>query len=587
MNKRNKRNKIRLSFSMRLFWSVLVIFLVFIICVLLFQYQREREYVQEKLNSVLTGYNHQLYLRLQQDSDYNATIEQFRKEIPQDDIRITIISSNGEVVYDNSGIENMTNHNDRVEVRKARSGNEAFTIRASGTTGRDYFYSASRIDNYIYRTALPYDDEVKSILSIDNGFLYFMGLITLILLFVLHRFTSSIGRTISKLKNFTQKIDSNTPLEEYEFPNDELGDISDSIITLYNRLQRTKDALAMDRDKIIKHFRYSRDGFAMFTSNGKTILSNALFIQYLNLISDTPIHHTEDALNISELSPIETFLHKDINNINRKKVLRESLTIDKDGKTFQIKCILFLDKTYELSIIDISRQEEETRMKRQLTQNIAHELKTPVSSIQGYLETIISNPNLQEDKKQFFIERCYSQSSRLTDLLLDISVLNRIDEASNMFELYNVDITNLINEIQKECSKEMEEKNITVDVSLPNNPTISGNYSLVYSIFRNLFDNAIAYAGENVKISIACYKEDSRFYYFSFSDNGIGIGEEHINRIFERFYRVDKGRSRKIGGTGLGLSIVKNGVLFHKGQISAKSSVGKGISFFFTLKKKL
>jgi Signal transduction histidine kinase len=587
MNKRNKRNKIRLSFSMRLFWSVFVIFLVFIICVLLFQYQREREYVQEKLNSVLTGYNHQLYLRLQQDSDYNATIEQFRKEIPQDDIRITIISSNGEVVYDNSGIENMTNHNDRVEVRKARLGIEAFTIRASGTTGRDYFYSASRIDNYIYRTALPYDDETKSILSIDNGFLYFMGLITLILLFVLHRFTSSIGRTISKLKNFTQKIDSNTPLEDYEFPDDELGDISDSIITLYNRLQKTKDALAMDRDKIIKHFRYSRDGFAMFALNSKTILSNALFIQYLNLISDTPIHHAEDALNISELAPIEVFLRKDINSTNRKKVLRESVTIDKGGKTFQIKCILFLDKTYELSIIDISRQEEETRMKRQLTQNIAHELKTPVSSIQGYLETIISNPDLQEDKKQFFIERCYSQSSRLTDLLLDISVLNRIDEASNMFELYNVDITNLINEIQKECSKEMEEKNITVDVSLPNNPTISGNYSLVYSIFRNLFDNAIAYAGENVKISITCYKEDSRFYYFSFSDNGIGIGEEHINRIFERFYRVDKGRSRKIGGTGLGLSIVKNGVLFHKGQISAKSSVGKGISFFFTLKKKL
>lgn len=107
-------------------------------------------------------------------------------------------------------------------------------------------------------------------------------------------------------------------------------------------------------------------------------------------------------------------------------------------------------------------------------------------------------------------------------------------------------------------------------------PTIYGNYSLLYSIFRNLYDNAIAYAGEGIRITVSCYKEDPKFYYFSFSDNGVGVSEEHVNRIFERFYRVDKGRSRKVGGTGLGLSIVKNGVNFHKGQISAKSGLGKG-----------
>lgn len=226
-------------------------------------------------------------------------------------------------------------------------------------------------------------------------------------------------------------------------------------------------------------------------------------------------------------------------------------------------------------------------MKRQLTQNVAHELKTPVSSIQGYLETIISNPQLPDDKRQFFLERCYSQSTRLTGLLRDISVLNRLDEASEMFELSEVNIQKLVGEIEKECSKEMEEKKITTEVALPGNPTIYGNYSLLYSIFRNLYDNAIAYAGEGIHITVSCYKEDPKFYYFSFSDNGVGVSEEHVNRIFERFYRVDKGRSRKVGGTGLGLSIVKNGVNFHKGQISAKSGLGKGMTFFFTLKKKI
>ena len=124
-----------------------------------------------------------------------------------------------------------------------------------------------------------------------------------------------------------------------------------------------------------------------------------------------------------------------------------------------------------------------------------------------------------------------------------------------------------------------------LDISLPENMTLNGNHSLLYSIFRNLTDNAIAYAGEGTTISIHCYLQDDNYYYFSFSDNGIGVSEEHLNRLFERFYRVDKGRSRKLGGTGLGLAIVKNAVLFHKGEILAKNQINGGLEFLFTLKK--
>ena len=470
-----------------------------------------------------------------------------------------------------------------IEVRKARLYNEGFAIRSSESTGKRYFYSASNIGGYIYRSALPYDPYVRGILTVNKDFIYFMALMTLIFFFVLSRFTFSI----SKLRDFALNVEKDRmPAVDYVFPNDELGDISQNIVTLYHRQQKAKNELSMEREKLIKHFQYSKEGFAMFTSEGREILSNILFIQFINVISDTQIHQVEDVTDIAELEPIRTFLNKNIRNLNRKKkVLRESVTIDKNGKIFLIECILFLDNSYEISINDISRQEEESRMKRQLTQNVSHELKTPVSSIQGYLETILSNPDLSPDKRQFFLERCYSQSTRLTGLLRDISVLNRLDEASEMFDLTEVNITKLIAEIQKECSQDMEEKHITSEIILPGDPTVFGNNSLLYSIFRNLYDNAIAYAGENIKITVNCYKEDPKYYYFSFSDNGVGIPEEHINRIFERFYRVDKGRSRKIGGTGLGLSIVKNGVNFHKGQISAKSSPGKGVTFFFTLKR--
>ena len=589
MVKIDSEKRHRIPFSQRLFWSVFFMFLGFTVCFLLFQYQREREFAQEKLNNVLSNYNYQLFRKCQQSTDINQTVISFMDDIPQKDLRVTIIDPSGDVLFDNSGADEFNNHNDRSEVRKARLYNEGFAIRSSESTGKRYFYSASNIGGYIYRSALPYDPYVRGILTVNKDFIYFMALMTLIFFFVLSRFTFSIGKTISKLRDFALNVEKDRmPAVDYVFPNDELGDISQNIVTLYHRQQKAKNELSMEREKLIKHFQYSKEGFAMFTSEGREILSNILFIQFINVISDTQIHQVEDVTDIAELEPIRTFLNKNIRNLNRKKkVLRESVTIDKNGKIFLIECILFLDNSYEISINDISRQEEESRMKRQLTQNVSHELKTPVSSIQGYLETILSNPDLSPDKRQFFLERCYSQSTRLTGLLRDISVLNRLDEASEMFDLTEVNITKLIAEIQKECSQDMEEKHITSEIILPGDPTVFGNNSLLYSIFRNLYDNAIAYAGENIKITVNCYKEDPKYYYFSFSDNGVGIPEEHINRIFERFYRVDKGRSRKIGGTGLGLSIVKNGVNFHKGQISAKSSPGKGVTFFFTLKKKL
>ena len=131
----------------------------------------------------------------------------------------------------------------------------------------------------------------------------------------------------------------------------------------------------------------------------------------------------------------------------------------------------------------------------------------------------------------------------------------------------------------------MEEKKITARNLLPDNISIQGNSSLLYSIFRNLTDNAIAYAGTNISITVSCFRQDEQFYYFSFADTGIGIGAEHLGRIFERFYRVDKGRSRKLGGTGLGLAIVKNAVLLHGGTIFAKNNPEGGLEFIFSLAK--
>ncbi len=579
-----KRN---IPFSQRLFWSIFFIFLGFTGCLFIFQYQRETEFAQEKLDTVLKTYNHQLHYRILHAPTHHvdSVVKCFLEEIPNKDIRVTIIDPSGKVLFDNSSTREFSNHNDRKEVQKARRLEKSFSIRTSETTGIRYFYSASNISNYIYRTALPYDPYTKGILTINIDFVYFMALMVVIFVLVLSRYSLRIGQTIAKLRDFSRNIrDVKQDDKEYVFPNDELGDISKQIVTLYHKQQKAKNELALEREKLIKHFQYSREGFAMFTEDGTEILSNILYIQFANLIADEDIHAAEEVIDMPELEPIRKFLDEQRQN-ERKRVLRETVTIDKAGKIFLVECMLFLNNSYEISINDISRQEEESRMKRQLTQNVAHELKTPVSSIQGYLETILNNPNLAADKQKFFLERCYAQSTRLTDLLQDISVLNRMDEAGDLFEMAEIDLAKLITDIGKECEQRMKLKNISYRLVLPDKAPIHGNFSLLYSIFRNLFDNAIAYAGENIQITVNCYRQDEKFYYFNFSDNGVGVEEQHINRIFERFYRVDTGRSRKLGGTGLGLSIVKNAVLFHKGQISAKSMPGKGIHFLFTLHK--
>jgi len=227
---------------------------------------------------------------------------------------------------------------------------------------------------------------------------------------------------------------------------------------------------------------------------------------------------------------------------------------------------------------------KETQVRRELTQNIAHELKTPVASILGYTETILGHPDMDSKTQLQFIERTQSQAKRLTSLLQDLSTLNRMDYAADMITVERVDVSHLVTEIIQETALAVDSKQMQVINYLPQGIIVNGNHSLIYSIFRNLMDNAINYAGEGVTVSIAAV-EETEAWRFTFSDNGVGISDEHMKRIFERFYRIDKGRSRSLGGTGLGLAIVKNAVLLHGGTIKAQPATGGGLCFEFTLKK--
>ena len=234
----------------------------------------------------------------------------------------------------------------------------------------------------------------------------------------------------------------------------------------------------------------------------------------------------------------------------------------------------------------ISREqtEKESRIRRELTQNISHELKTPVASILGYTDTILDNPQMDDQTRQQFIERTHAQAQRLTALLQDLSTLNRMDYATDVLSMERVDISVMMADIVEETALAVASKRMQLKNCLPQDVSIDGNWSLVYSIFRNLVDNAINYAGEGTTMELSA-EDKGNCWAFTFKDNGVGIAEKHLPHIFERFYRVDKGRSRSMGGTGLGLAIVKNAVLLHGGQITVTNISSGGLQFDFTLKK--
>jgi signal transduction histidine kinase len=242
------------------------------------------------------------------------------------------------------------------------------------------------------------------------------------------------------------------------------------------------------------------------------------------------------------------------------------------------------DEANRLRLEATEAERRNRQLKQEMTSNIAHELKTPVSSIRGYLEILLSDKPVDDERRRYFLDRCFRQTLRLSDLIQDVSIINKLEESADLFPRTEVDA----NEVAKEAIDDLADKaaaaGITIQNNLPAMP-LGGNHELLYCIFRNLVENSIAYAGSNINIVLETYKESPDHYFIHYYDTGKGVADEYLSRLFDRFVRIDEGRSRQNGGTGLGLSIVKHSVLFHGGEIYAKNRPEGGLEFFFSLKK--
>jgi two-component system OmpR family sensor kinase/two-component system phosphate regulon sensor histidine kinase PhoR len=571
--------------------------MLFTVAILLFQLQRERNYKTDQLENTLKNvtevtHNYIVHYGLMGSQNFHQA-DTLKYLIPQQNIRITVINKKGVVLYDSfvDDYSSMENHFERPEVQKALYSEEGSNIRHSATTGQDFYYYAHNYGDYFVRTAMVYNVEVENFLKAERFFIFFIIGIFIVIWLVINELTKRLSISITKLKDFAIKAGKNEPIEddESEFPDHELGEIGAQIVKIYNKLRRAKDDVAMEKDRLFNHMNILNEGISFFKPNKEKMLANSHFIQYVSMISDSSTISAENFFNIPEFDRINAFLdenlEKDTEFLNNELPQLE-YTISKNESYFKVLCIVFADKSFEILITDVTRPEKRRLLKQQLTSNIAHELKTPLASIKGYIETLMGNPNIDKKKQQYFIERAHAQSERLNLLLNDISLLNNIEDAGELFEFKQVNVKHIVSDVIENLESRLASKNIKCRLNIDEEVLVHGNDSLLSSVFQNLIENSINYAGQNVSIEVKNYLEDKKYYYFSYSDTGVGIPEEHLHRIFERFYRIDSGRTREMGGTGLGLSIVKNAVLLHKGKISARNKEEGGIEFLFTLSKK-
>ncbi len=585
----------RRTYKQRIFIYFLAAFSFFMVAILAFQFNREKRYRTDQLENTLNniaGFTHQYIEHYDiMDTRNFARMDTIKYLIPDKNTRVTVINRKGGVLYDSfvSDYGEMENHLMRPEVQKALYSETGGNIRHSETTGQDFYYFARYYDGYFIRCAVVYDIEIENFLKTERVFIFFMLALFVIMWGLLSVVTNRLGKFVNKLRDFAVRAARNEMIDpNLEFVDSEFGDIQRQIIEIYSGLQKTKEDLTAEKERLFNHLNALHEGIAFFQPNKEKILANSHFIQYINLISERSSISAEMLFEIEDFKSlvyeIEKYLKPDY-VINPKDLPQFAVTLSKNERYFQVQSIVFPDKSFEVLISDITKPEKRRLLKQQLTSNIAHELKTPLASIKGYLETILNNKNLPKEKLDYFIERAFIQSERLNDLLNDISLLNNIEDAGDLFELKDVHLRPLVMDVIENLESRLNEKNILVQVSIDDQSMVYGNDSLLSSIFQNFIENTINYAGENVNVQIKQYLEDEKFYYLSYSDSGKGIPEKHLARIFERFYRADEGRTREKGGTGLGLSIVKNAVQLHKGEISVRNKPEGGLEFLFSLAK--
>ncbi len=570
------------SIFQKIFGSYFILIVLVAIIILLVSYGAIRKFYLDTLARDLENLGHSLILEtvpLMVEEEYEE-LDTFAKTFGKSiNTRITVIDKEGKVLADSK--ENpdiMDDHGFRPEIIRAFTGNVGRSLRFSRTVKERMLYVALPIEiggkiEGVLRVSL-FTREINSLLlGLSSRILWIIGLILALALLAAYIFSRSISLPVKYLNEATHRVAAGDYGAKVYLKNkDEFRDLAESFNFMTDEIRTLFNELTLKQEQLNGILASIEGGLLTLDRDDRILLSSRSFRE------------------IAKTGPVEgKFYWEAIREPDFdqfiKKVRREKRDLETEfvlgRKIFHCQAV-FLQASQEIVVTfhDITHKKEVEKIKKDFVANVSHELRTPLTAIKGFVETL--EEDVKNKRSLNYLEIIKRHTDRLINIINDLLVLSEMEEKESKLVMEEVDIRELIGQVLKIFEQKIEEKNLELEFVVETDaPVIRGDPFLLEQLFMNLMDNAIKYT-EKGKISITVERKEGNFLIRT-KDTGIGIAEEYQSRIFERFYVVDKSRSRMLGGTGLGLSIVKHITLLHKGRIRVESRLGEGTTFTVTL----
>jgi len=512
----------------------------------------------------------------------------------QIEARITVVDSEGDVLGDSEkDPANMENHKNRPEIKIAFDNQIGQSIRFSNTIKIDMMYIAVPLVKKgeiwgVVRLALPLTEikeKLSDIYKIVIVSLLMGGLISLALGALVGR---SFSSPLSEMKSFAQKIVQGDFGHKIKVKSkDEIGQLAENLNAMSEQLEKKIEAIIEDKNRMQAILSSMREGVIVIDKNENIVLFNSSLATMLELRSKKYIG--KPFWEIISNNEVNSILEKAIKKKNSFSVQVSILQLS-ETRNIQIQTAPITDnKGRLLGLVgvfhDVTELKKFEKARSEFIANVSHELKTPITSIIGFVETLKDGAINDLKKRDEFLNIIHSHSQRLNNLVNDILSLSRIEFREIEMNPVPISLKEILDNAKALYNDKIKSKKQSLRMHIPSElPPAFSDPEMIIQVFSNLIDNAVKFTPDRGKITVKAREKDD-FIQIDVSDTGIGIKEEHLPRIFERFYRVDKARSREMGGTGLGLAIVKHIVHANKGKVSVKSESGKGSTFSVFLPK--
>jgi two-component system, OmpR family, phosphate regulon sensor histidine kinase PhoR len=507
--------------------------------------------------------------------------------------RVTFINSQGTVLADNQGSpERMDNHSNRPEVRDALRLGEGHSIRFSRTIKKNELYFALKVRDgsvspAVLRLALPLQEVSEASRAAQKDLVGISLLFFFLAVGLGYALTRSLTNRIETIRRFADNVTmGNLDARIRDETSDELGSLANSLNATASRLQQIIDELKSEKKTMTAILEGMQAGVLATDQEGRVTLTNPALDRILGIEGGSSIgKRVIEVVRNAELKGIFDNVHME----NREVIASIEITLN-TTRSFEVVAVPLIDPIQKhggvVAVLhEITRQKELEKIRRDFVANVSHELRTPLTAIRGFAETLLDGALDDRSNNRRFIEVIKSHAVRLSDLTKDLLVLASLESESFRLNIEDIDLPSLIQDAVESMKPLAAAKQQDISCQLSRDlPGVRGDKEKLVQVLVNLLDNAIKFTPDRGMISIqAGFEPGTAGIVIHVRDNGSGIAYSEIPRIFERFYRVDRARSREQGGTGLGLSIVKHIIEAHKGRIEVKSTLGQGSDFFFSL----